>query len=75
MENRCYAEKASDAEVLAKAGNVELTFDLPPEAEKAGYSKVTRAVLNPAKLEGMGWRPEYSLEQGLEHTYTISAAK
>lgn len=63
------------AEVLAKAGGVELTFDLPPEAEKAGYSKVTRAVLNPAKLEKLGWQPAYSLEKGLEHTYHISADK
>jgi len=63
------------AEVLANAGKVNLAFDLPPEAEKAGYSKITRAVLNPAKLEAMGWQPEYSLEKGLEHTYIISAEK
>lgn len=63
------------AEILAKTGGVKLTFDLPPEAEKAGYSKVTRAVLNPAKLEKMGWQPAYPLEKGLEHTYLISAAR
>jgi len=61
------------ADTLAKAAGVQLVFDLPPEAEKAGYSKVTRAVLNPAKLESMGWQPGYSLEKGLEHTYEISA--
>ncbi|MBR6766975.1 MAG: NAD-dependent epimerase/dehydratase family protein [Clostridia bacterium] len=61
------------AEILASTAGVSLTFDLPPEAEKAGYSKVTRAVLNPAKLENLGWSAEYSLEKGLYHTYTISA--
>ena len=63
------------AATLADTANVSLAFDLPPEAEKAGYSKITRAVLDPSKLEKMGWQPEYSLEKGLEHTYRISASK
>ena len=57
------------AETLADIAGVKLTFDLPPEAEKAGYTRITRAVLNPAKLEGLGWRPRYDLRAGLEETY------
>lgn len=57
------------AETLAGIAGVKLTFDLPPEAEKAGYTKITRAVLNPAKLEGLGWRARYDLRAGLEQTY------
>lgn len=57
------------AETLAKIGGVQLTFDLPPEVERAGYSRVTRAVLNPAKLEELGWRAQYDLNTGLEHTF------
>lgn len=60
------------AEILAEVGGVNLTFDLPPETEKAGYTKITRAVLNPAKLEKLGWKPSYSLHMGLEHTFKIS---
>lgn len=63
------------AETLAKIADVQLAFDLPPEAEKAGYSKVTRAVLDPAKLEKLGWQGEYSLEKGLKHTFVVSAEK
>ena len=57
------------AETLADIAGVRVTFDLPPEVEKAGYTRITRAVLNPAKLEGLGWTPRYDLRQGLEATY------
>ena len=57
------------AETLARIAGVKVVFDLPPEAEKAGYSKITRAVLNPAKLEALDWRAEYDLERGLRETF------
>lgn len=56
------------AQLLADHAGVQLVFDLPPEAERQGYSAVTRAVLNPAKLEGLGWMPRTSLSEGLKHT-------
>ena len=57
------------AQTLADVGGVRLTFDLPPAVEQAGYTKITRAVLNPEKLEGLGWSAKYDLRTGLEHTY------
>lgn len=57
------------AQTLCDIGGVSLRFDLPPDVEKAGYSKVTRAVLNPEKLESLGWRSHYDLRMGLEHTF------
>ena len=57
------------AQTLADIAGVHLTFEMPPEAEKAGYTRVTRAVLNPAKLEGMGWKAHYTLQEGLKQTY------
>jgi len=59
------------AETLARLAGVSLTFDLPPEAEKQGYSTVTRAVQNPARLEALGWSPRVKLEQGLARTLEI----
>ena len=61
------------AQTLADIAGVKLAFDLPPEAERAGYTKITRAVLNPAKLEALGWTPEYDLRAGLESTYRCLA--
>lgn len=57
------------AQTLADVGGVKLTFDLPPAVEQAGYTRITRAVLNPEKLEGMGWSAKYDLKMGLEHTF------
>ena len=57
------------AETLADIAGVKVVFDVPPEVEKTGYTKITRAVLNPAKLEALGWMPKYDLRRGLEATY------
>lgn len=57
------------AETLADIAGVKVVFDIPPEVEKAGYTKITRAVFNPARLEGLGWLPKYDLRAGLEATY------
>ena len=56
------------AETLAQIAGVRLTFDLPEDTERAGYSKITRAVLDPTKLERLGWEPHYDLRRGLEET-------
>ena len=66
---RCTASIREYAQTLADIAGVRLTFDLPPETEKAGYTKITRAVFNPSKLEALGWEPAYSLREGLESTY------
>ncbi|MBQ9038525.1 MAG: NAD-dependent epimerase/dehydratase family protein [Clostridia bacterium] len=57
------------AQTLADIAGVKLVFELPPELEKAGYTKISRAVLNPTKLEGLGWKPRYGLREGLEESY------
>ena len=59
------------AEALAALANVGVTFDLPPEAERQGYSAVTRAVQKPDRLEALGWSPRLTLREGLSHTLTI----
>ena len=56
------------AETLARLGGMALRFDLPPAVEQAGYTRITRAVLNPEKLEALGWQPRYDLSAGLAHT-------
>ena len=60
------------AGTLADLAGVQLKFDLPPETERAGYSAVTRAVLDPMKLMNLGWRARYDLRTGLMHTLEIS---
>ena len=59
------------AQALADVSGVQLRFELPEDAEKRGYSTVSRAVQKPDKLEKLGWRPQFSFEEGIEHTYRI----
>ena len=59
------------AETLAALAGVNVAFELPPERERQGYSTVSRAVQNPARLEALGWRPSRTLEQGLGRTLEI----
>ena len=59
------------AQTLAALAGVNVAFDLPPESERQGYSTVSRAVQNPARLEQLGWRPTRTLEQGLWRTLAI----
>lgn len=59
------------AATLAELAGVKLRFDLPPEAERRGYSAVTRAVLDSDKLMHLGWRARYDLREGLRRTLEI----
>lgn len=40
-------------------------FDLPTETEAKRFSLIQDAVLNPEKLETLGWKAEISLKEGL----------
>ena len=42
--------------------------------EKAGYSTVPRSTLRARKLLALGWRPRFSLEEGLAATLEIARA-
>lgn len=44
----------------------KVLFDLPTETEAKRFSLIQDAVLNPAKLEELGWEAEISLQEGLK---------
>ncbi len=59
------------AEALAKVAGVQVKFETPEDAEKRGYSTVSRAIQKPDRLEALGWKPLFSFEEGIEHTFRI----
>lgn len=61
------------AATLAALAGVSLKFENPDDVEAAGYSRVSRAVLDPSKLEKLGFKPEYTLEKGLKETLEYGA--
>lgn len=49
----------------------KVIFEIPDSKEAAGYSKATQAILDTKKIERLGWKPIYSLNQGLEQVIRI----
>lgn len=56
------------AEIIARYTGKKVVFELPDEKEAAGYSKATKATLNSEKLQKLGWKAMYPMEQGLIKT-------
>ncbi len=59
------------AALLARAAGTKVVFDLPAEAERAGYSTATKALLNADKLKSLGWNTYYDVAQGIALTIEI----
>lgn len=56
------------AGTIAKLSGTKVVFELPDEAEKAGYSTATKARLDGTKIKSLGWSMHYDIKQGIERT-------
>ena len=56
---------------IAKTVGKEVVFDLPDEAEAAGYSTATKARLDGSKLKALGWVMHYDIESGIQRTIAM----
>lgn len=68
MGNVCLKDVA---EIYAKLSGVNLKFELPSRKEQKGFSIVKNSTLCSKKLEALGWKAKFSLEEGLLHTLQI----
>lgn len=59
------------AETIAKAGGVPLIFDMPTEEERRGYNLMDNSSLRSDKLESLGWRALFPLEEGVKQTMEL----
>lgn len=59
------------AELVAKAVDRQVIFELPESTELSGYSKATKALLNSDKLHELGWSSKFDLETAVQHTIEI----
>ena len=59
------------AELIAKKSNSKVIFEIPDALEKDGYSKATKARLDSRKLNKLGWKALYSIDEGIENTINI----
>lgn len=59
------------AECAAKAAGTSVTFDLPPEAERRGYSIASTALLDASRLRDLGWMPRLGFEEAVRRTIAV----
>ena len=59
------------ADIIASYSGSKVVFELPDDVEKAGYSTATKATLDISKLMDIGFKPDYDIKTGLEHTIEI----
>jgi len=71
------SDEASDiklkdlAALIAGYCGKKVVFDIPDAAESAGYSKATKARLDSAKINALGWKAHYNIETGIGRTIDI----
>lgn len=59
------------ADILAKYNKKSVVFELPDEVEKKGFSMTTKALLDSQKIKNLGWKPFYTIEEGIKRTISI----
>lgn len=59
------------AQIIAEYAGTKVVFELPDEVEKAGYSTATKARLDSSKLQKLGWKAQFDIKTGVDHTIRI----
>lgn len=63
------------AYLVASICGVSVIFENPSDIERAGFSAVTKARLDPSKIKALGWRCRYPIGKGIERTLKIMGAR
>ena len=56
------------AQLIAGLAGVSVRFELPDEAEQAGDSKATKALLSSDKIRALGWSAHWDIRRGVAET-------
>ena len=59
------------AVICAECAGKEVVFDLPSETEAKGFSIATKAILDDARLKGIGFVPRYTIRDAIRRTIDI----
>ena len=59
------------AKIIADHARKQVVFEIPDAVEAAGYSKATKALLDGSKLKKLGWKPFYTIQDGIPRTIDI----
>lgn len=56
------------AEAMAKAGHVKIVFENPSDLEKKGYNMMDNSSLDASRLEALGWKALFNMEEGAKRS-------
>lgn len=59
------------AQTIADTAGVRVVYNEPDDKDIRDRSPILRQVLDADKLTGIGFKPSYSIDKGIEHTYRI----
>jgi UDP-glucuronate decarboxylase len=59
------------ANAIANIAGRKVVFDIPEVQTNSGYTPITRGVLDPNKLEQLGWHGQYSVNKGCKRSFQI----
>lgn len=59
------------AREIAKASGKKVIFENPSTLDIANQSPIPKQVLDTKKIEKLGWKPAFSIEEGVYHTLSI----
>lgn len=63
------------AHLVSSKAEKSVIFKLPETTEAKGYSKSTVALLDSEKINNLGWKPKYTIEEGVERTLIMLKSK
>lgn len=70
-DNNCNISLKDLAKNIANLRGTEVVFEIPSEIESKGYSKANIAILNPKKINDLGWIAKNDISTGLLKTYNV----
>ena len=59
------------AQVIAKCAGRQVVFADPSAVDLANRTPIAKQVLSSEKVESLGWRGTYGIEEGIKHTLMI----
>lgn len=59
------------AKKIANVADSEVIFDIPNAADLANQSPIPKQVLSSKKVEKLGWKPAFSIDDGISHTLNM----
>lgn len=63
------------AQAFAEKSGRKICFQIPEDREKKGYNLMSCSALNSEKLESLGWKGQYNLQEGVSSMLKIMTAQ